>query len=85
MDDFERFEELIKGGYCCISIVTHEEHYALEIVRKAAQNLKRDLWIWSIAEGVKDGLALLDTPPPVADTLKPDDGLSNLARPESLS
>jgi hypothetical protein len=79
MDDFERFEELIKGGYCCISIVTHEEHYALEIVRKAAQNLKRDLWIWSIAEGVKDGLALLDTPPPVADTLKPDDGLSNLA------
>lgn len=30
MNDFERFEQLISGGHCCISIVTHEERYALE-------------------------------------------------------
>lgn len=56
MDDIKRFEQLITGGYCCISTVTYEEQYALEIVRQVALSLSRDLWIWSISGGVRDGL-----------------------------
>ncbi|MHC4460294.1 MAG: AAA family ATPase [Planctomycetota bacterium] len=77
MDDIERFEQLISGGYCCISIVTHEERYALEIVRQAALSLNRDVWIWSVASGVREGL--LSESPFIADTETPAVGLFNLA------
>ncbi len=79
MNDYERFEKLIAGGYSCISIVTDEEQYALDIIRKAARKFGRDLWIWSISEGVREGLCLLEDGPPLPDTLKPEAGLSNLA------
>jgi hypothetical protein len=55
MNDFERFEQLIQSGTYCISVVTHEERYAMEIIRKTAARLKRDMWVWSIADGVRDG------------------------------
>jgi SpoVK/Ycf46/Vps4 family AAA+-type ATPase len=77
MDDIERFEQLVSGGYCCISIVTHEERYTLEIIRQVALALNRGLWIWSIADGVRDGL-LADSPF-VADTEKPAAGLYHFA------
>jgi hypothetical protein len=77
MDDIERFTKLVTGGYCCISIVTYEEQYALEIVRQVALGLNRDLWIWSVSGGVRDGL-LADSPY-IADTEKPTAGLRNLA------
>lgn len=77
MDDTERFEQLINGGYCCISIVTHEERYALEIIRQAALDLQRDMWIWSVAGGVRDGL-LADSSF-IADTEIPATGLYHLA------
>jgi AAA+ superfamily predicted ATPase len=79
MNDYERFEQLIGGGCSCISIITDEEQYALEIVRSAARKFERNLWIWSVSEGVRDGLALLDSAPSVPDTFHPDAGLSNLA------
>jgi AAA+ superfamily predicted ATPase len=84
MNDFERFSQLIEGGYSCISIVTHEEHYALEIVRKTAEKLKRDMWVWSVAEGVRDGL--LDGSPAIAKTDIPAAGLANMsqAKPGSI-
>ena len=77
MNDFERFEELIKNGAGCISIVTYEEGYALDIARSAAMGLGRDFWIWSAADGVRDGL--LDGSPVVAKTDKPCEGLENIA------
>ncbi|HLB75018.1 MAG TPA: AAA family ATPase [Sedimentisphaerales bacterium] len=77
MDDFERFEELLNGRYHCISIVTHEERYALEIVRQAALGLKRDMWIWSVSQGVREGL--LAGSPSVAETDAAAAGLANLA------
>lgn len=84
MNDFERFEQLIRGGSYCISIVTHEERYALEIIRKTAARLKQDLWIWSIADGVRDGA--IDGSPCIAGTDTPAAGLVNLsqAKPGSL-
>ncbi len=77
MNDFERFEELIKNGAGCISIVTYEEGYALDIARSAAMGLGRDFWIWSAADGVRDGL--LSGSPIVAKTDKPCEGLENIA------
>ncbi|MHC4645439.1 MAG: AAA family ATPase [Planctomycetota bacterium] len=79
MNDFGRLEQVISGGGGCISIITYEEKYALGLVRRAAKNLERELWIWSVAEGVRDGLSLLDRGPLVAGTEKPEAGLSNLA------
>jgi len=75
MDDIERFTKLVTGGYCCISIVTYEEQYALEVVRQAALGLNRDLWIWSVAGGVRDGL--LTESLFIADTESPAAGLRN--------
>jgi len=79
MNDFEQFEQFINSSGSCISIVTHEEKYALELVRYAAKKQERDLWIWSVAEGVTDGLSLLDEGPAIADTEEPAAGLTNLA------
>jgi len=79
MDDVGRFEQLIKACHCCISIITHEERYALEIVRNVAVNLRRDIWMWSAAEGVRDGLGLLGEITAIPDTDKATEGLSNLA------
>lgn len=74
MDDIERFEQLINGGNCCISIVTFEEQYALEIVRQVALGLERNMLIWSVAGGVRDGmltdsLYIGDTETPAAGLL----------------
>ena len=77
MDDSERFEQLVNGGYCCISIVTHEERYALEIISQAALGLKRSMWIWSVAGGVREGL--LSDSPFIADTETPTAALCHLA------
>jgi len=84
MNDFERFEQLIEAGGYCISIVTHEERYALEIVKKTAAKRERDMWIWSVADGVRDGL--IDGSPAIAETDNPAAGLANMsqARPGSL-
>jgi AAA+ superfamily predicted ATPase len=77
MDDIKQFEQLVKSGYCCISIITYEEQYALEIVRQTGLALGRDIWLWSVATGVKDGL-LADSFS-IADTENPANGLRNLA------
>ncbi len=84
MNDYEEFAQLIESGHSCISIVTFEEHYALEIVRRTAEKLKRDMWVWSVAEGVRDGLQ--DGSPAIAKTDTPAAGLANLsqAKPGSI-
>ncbi len=55
MDDVCEFTQLIKGGYPCISIVTHEEHEALEVLRRSASVLEWKMQIWSVGTGVRDG------------------------------
>ncbi|MBN1795658.1 MAG: AAA family ATPase [Sedimentisphaerales bacterium] len=80
MKDFERFEKLIQNGVACISIVSFEENYAIELARAAAMKLGRDFWIWSAADGVRDGM--LEGSPAVAGTDKPSAGLDNLSQAE---
>ena len=66
MRDCGELERLIRAGYSCISIVTHEETYALETVGVVALNLNCPLWTWSLGTGVRDGL--LSNSFPIADT-----------------
>ena len=77
MEDVERFKKLIKGGDSCISIVTYEERYTLDIIRYAALDLKRNMYVWSISGGVRDGL--MTESPFVADTESPVSGFHYLA------
>jgi AAA+ superfamily predicted ATPase len=77
MNDVQQVEWIINSNHYCVSIVTHEERYAIDVIRQAAANLKRDMWIWSAAEGVKDGLA--EGLPVIADTASAEAGLCNLA------
>jgi len=83
MDDTERFKQLVESGDSCISIVTYEERCVLDIIRHAALDLKRGLWIWSVAGGVKEGF-LVDSPY-IADTETPTAGLRYLAEAEQDS
>jgi AAA+ superfamily predicted ATPase len=80
MNDYERFEKIVSAGGGCVSIITDEEQYALDMVRSAARKFGRDFWLWSSSEGVRDGLSLLDNSPPVPNTIQPDAGLSNLGK-----
>jgi AAA+ superfamily predicted ATPase len=84
MDDIERFKQLINSGNCCISIITYEEKYALEIVREIALGLERDMLIWSVAGGVRDGL--LTDSLFISDTETPAAGLVHFsgARQDSI-
>lgn len=77
MSDNEKFKQAIKSGYCCISIVTQEEQYAMEIVRQAALDLKKNMLIWSVAGGVREGL--MTDSPAIVGTETPVAGLSRLA------
>ncbi|MBN2594588.1 MAG: AAA family ATPase [Sedimentisphaerales bacterium] len=83
MDDAERFEQLVEGDDSCISIVTYEERYVLNIIRQVALDLKHSLWIWSVAGGVREGF-LADSPF-IADTETSTAGLHYLAETEQNS
>ncbi len=76
MGDCKQLGRLIEGGYNCISIVTHEELYALELARVAAINLNRPVWMWSMGRGVREGLVSGSCS--VAETELPGPGLRNL-------
>jgi len=55
MDDVSRFIEILRQGYSCISIVTHEEYEALDVIRRAAERLEYKMQIWSVGRGIRDG------------------------------
>ncbi len=77
-DDGERLEQLVRGWNSCISITTYEEEYALGLVRDTALAIGCDLKLWSVTEGVRDGL--FSDAGPVKDTENPAAGLYYLWR-----
>ena len=56
MNDVQELLRLVEGGVSSLSIVTYEEHQALELIRKAAQILDWKMRIWSAGRGSRDGL-----------------------------
>ncbi|HEV2293831.1 MAG TPA: AAA family ATPase [Tepidisphaeraceae bacterium] len=54
--DQQRLEQLFRAEHPCVSITTFEEDEALALVRAAADELRLDLLIWSVAQGLRDGM-----------------------------
>ena len=83
MTDQQQLEHLIRSGHTCITVVTHEEDYALSLVRDAAFQFGSDLsgagmWLWSVIGGVRDGL--IADAKPVSETEHPAAALYHLSR-----
>lgn len=76
MNDLERLEQLLRSRHPCISICTYDEDHALSLVRDAAINLNRPLWIWSVVGGVREGL--VGGSPGLPGSDDPIAGLNNL-------
>ena len=83
MNDVERLRQLIDSGYSCVSITTYEERYALDIVRQVVLDRTGSMLIWSVADGVREGL--MSDSPCIADTETPSTGLRRLADAEEGS
>lgn len=73
MQDQQRFEHLLRARNHCVSIITHEEDYALNLVRETAVRTGAEIWVWSVIGGVRDGL-IADSPP-APETEHPAAGL----------
>ena len=56
MEDLERLVQLIRARHACITIITREEDESLELVRHAAVEAQRGMWLWSNSRGLRDGL-----------------------------
>jgi hypothetical protein len=54
--DQQRLEHLLRAEHPCVSITTYEEDEALSLVRDAVQELGLDLLIWSVSQGLRDGM-----------------------------
>lgn len=67
--DVQRLEVLLSSEHPAIHIPTLEEDEALRVIRETALGARRDLWLWSVSRGVRDGL--LAQPVPIADTEHP--------------
>lgn len=83
MNDQQRFLQLVAAGHPAFAITTYEEDEAVAIVRFAALELARPLWIWSHSGGVQEGL--LAESPPLPNTEDPVAGLNVLGARERRS
>lgn len=54
--DLERLTRLVQSGHALISIVTPEETEARGLVTQMAASTGAHLWVWSLLEGVREGL-----------------------------
>jgi len=75
--DQRRLRHLLQAGHAHVAITTLEEAYALDVVRDAALALSRDVRLWSIEAGVRDGQ--LAGSPPEAGTEPPERALQHFA------
>jgi len=53
MNDQHDLELVLNSHFPIITIETHEEHRALDLLKKAAASLKRELLQWTITEGLQ--------------------------------
>src|SRR4051812_23535689 len=78
MTDLEHIDQLITARHPCLAVSTFEEEYVLGLLRHVAVERGWDLWLWTITEGVRDGL--LSDSPPVPDTDHPAAALYHFGR-----
>ncbi|MGB7157020.1 MAG: hypothetical protein WBD40_03070, partial [Tepidisphaeraceae bacterium] len=77
MTDQQRLEQILRAEHPCVGITTFEEGEALALVRDAANEVGLDLLIWSVSQGLRDGL-IVDGPT-ITDTEHPAAALTHLA------
>ena len=70
-DDQKHFEQLLRSGHPCVSILTYEEAQALALIHAAAGELGRGVMEWSVIRGIRDasasgGATVADTEHPAA-------------------
>ena len=56
LTDVQRLRRTLQAGRRLIAINTFEEQYALSLVRDIALSLGRPLWLWTVADGIRDGM-----------------------------
>ncbi len=61
-----RLTHLINGGARFIFAPTHEEDEVLSLIRDYAVRNPIDLWVWTVVDGLRDGL--VSDQPPIPDT-----------------
>jgi len=88
MDDQQRFEQLLKARHACVFVCTHEEDYALGIIREATFQKGYDLsgcglYVWTVVRGIYDGL--MSESRPIPETHTPVSALCHLASIEGPS
>ena len=72
--DRDRLLEMLTARHPCISINTCEEHHALDVIRQAAMEGRRDLLVWDCVNGLRDGVVKDAAAMP--DTAHPAGGLA---------
>ena len=70
--DRARLAALLRARHPVVSVVTHEEIEARALIEDTARDLGHHLWVWSVIEGVRDGL---NEAMPITDTTNPAAGL----------
>ena len=74
--DIELLNEALAARHPCVSMLTFEEEYALDVVFNSATARGGQLWIWSNSFGLRDGM--LRDSIPIADTTHPAGALAYL-------
>src|SRR3954469_23138384 len=67
--DRDELDRLITARHACIAISTTEEDYVLTMVRELAVERGLELWVWSVTQGLREGL--LSGSPPSPDSEHP--------------
>jgi len=77
MDDLSRLKNLLRSDHPCLWISTHEEAEALETLLNAAADLQREMHVWTVLDGIRDGV--LSDGPRVENTDQPAAALYHVA------
>ncbi|MCA9309911.1 MAG: AAA family ATPase [Phycisphaerales bacterium] len=78
MDNQGRIEQLLESQHPCIAVVSDEEPYALDLVRQATMGGARKFMVWSVVDGLRDGL--LEDAETLPETDHPAAGLYALSQ-----
>jgi hypothetical protein len=56
MTDRARLEQLIIARHSCVTITTPDEAYVLTMLREIAVEAHREMWQWTITDGLRDSI-----------------------------
>src|SRR5947209_1226237 len=78
MSDRVKLEQLILAKHPCVTIASSDEGYALTLLRESAVEAGREMWLWTVTEGLREGL--LSKSPALPQTEHPAAALFHLSR-----